>query len=64
MIERPHVLDESGNVVSKLTFATNSGKAVVAFTNIRGLLLTDQVLINGRKVGWFLVDTERQFVNS
>jgi predicted aspartyl protease len=61
MIERPRVIDEAGNVVSQVRFPEHIDKTVIRVKNERGHLLTDQVTINGQKVGWFLVDTGANF---
>lgn len=56
-IERPRVLDESGKVVSESIFPPGQSKVVLQLAHGPNFWATRDVKINGREIGWMLIDT-------
>ncbi len=56
-VERPRILDDAGKVVSEFTFPAGQTERVVKLTQVRDVWVTRDVKINGREVGWMVIDT-------
>ena len=58
---RPSVRDSVGNLVSEMLLPNRTSEFHLALLKAGGVLLTDRVTVNGRSVGWFLLDTGANF---
>lgn len=59
--ERPSIRDSAGNLVSEVVLPSTSSEFQLPLMESSSLLLTDRVKVNGRSIGWFLLDTGANF---
>ncbi|HUO08408.1 MAG TPA: pepsin/retropepsin-like aspartic protease family protein [Phycisphaerae bacterium] len=59
--DRPAIRDSAGNLVSEVALPGASTELRLPLLESGGLLLTDRITVNGRSVGWFLLDTGANF---
>lgn len=57
VVERPRILDDSGQVVSELFFPPGKTQVVLQLTQFRSGWLIRGLQLNGHDVGWMLLDT-------
>jgi hypothetical protein len=57
---RSRLPDDEGHAMSHVTYPPG-GRTVLELRDGEGLLLTDAVRVNGRSVGWFILDTGANF---